>query len=301
MLRRLELRSGVEGLDLLDTFFEHAIDEDQRQHREASGLLGVVEPIAAVSATMKLVKEISDGRQARCIREMVTADRQAFFKFMVKSIAEKHGLRATLMRSRSRTYTGNGCHAHVSAWNRMKRRNLFLDKKDELGLSKLAHQFLGGVLHHAEALCAITNPSVNSYKRINAPVTTSGATWSDNNRTHMVRIPDPGRFEFRLADGAVNRYLLHPGIIAAGRDGIDNDRSPGKPSFVDMYVEGHKVRARRLPLYLLDAVRAFDGDNALKATLGDSFSASYVKLKMQEWDEYSKHLTEWERTTTQDC
>ena len=149
---------------------------------------------------------------------------------------------------------------------------------------------------------------MNSYKRINAPVTTSGATWSPNavtwsgnNRTHMVRIPDPGRFELRLADGAVNPYLLHAGIIAAGLDGIDNDRSPGKPSHVDMYAEGHKVRARRLPLYLLDAIRAFDKDKALKAALGESFSASYVKLKMQEWDEYSKHLTEWERTTTLDC
>ena len=82
---------------------------------------------------------------------------------------------------------------------------------------------------------------------------------------------------------------------------IDHDRSPGKPSHVDMYAEGHKVRARRLPLYLLDAIRAFDRDKPLKAILGDSFSASYVKLKMQEWDEYSKHLTEWERETTLDC
>ena len=145
---------------------------------------------------------------------MVTADRHAFFKFMVKSIAEKHGLRATFMPKPFAHLTGNGCHAHVSAWNRTKRRNLFLDKKDELGLSKLARQFLGGVLHHAEAMCALTNPCVNSYKRINAPVTTSGATWSPNavtwtgnNRTHMVRIPDPGRFELRLADGAVNPYL----------------------------------------------------------------------------------------------
>ena len=236
---------------------------------------------------------------------MVTADRHAFFKFMVKSIAEKHGLRATFMPKPFAHLTGNGCHAHVSAWNRTKRRNLFLDKKDELGLSKLAHQFLGGVLHHAEALCALTNPCVNSYKRINAPVTASGATWSPNavtwsgnNRTHMVRIPDPGRFELRLADGAANPYLLHAGIIAAGLDGIENDRSPGKPSHVDMYAEGHKVRARRLPLYLLDAIREFDRDKALKAALGESFSASYVKLKLQEWDEYSKHLTEWERTTT---
>ena len=239
---------------------------------------------------------------------MVTADRHAFFKFMVKSIAEKHGLRATFMPKPFAHLTGNGCHAHVSAWDPETNTNLFLDEGDELGLSKLAHQFLGGVLHHAEALCALTNPCVNSYKRINAPVTTSGATWSPNavtwsgnNRTHMVRIPDPGRFEFRLADGAANPYLLHAGIIAAGLDGIDNDRSPGKPSHVDMYAEGHRVRARRLPLYLLDAIRAFDKDRALKAALGSSFSASYVKLKMQEWDEYSKHLTEWERTTTLDC
>ena len=266
---------------------------------------------------------------------MVTADRHAFFKFMVKSIAEKHGLRATFMPKPFAHLTGNGCHAHVSVWDTTKSRNLFLAEHDELelsvpahharrrptvgrlppkrdefglGLSKLAYQFLGGVLHHAEALCALTNPCVNSYKRINAPVTASGATWSPNavtwagnNRTHMVRIPDPGRFELRLADGAANPYLLHAGIIAAGLDGIDNDRSPGKPSHVDMYAQGHKVRARRLPLYLLDAVRAFDKDKALKAALGDSFSASYVKLKMQEWDEYSKHLTEWERTTTLDC
>ena len=130
---------------------------------------------------------------------MVTADRHAFFKFMVKSIAEKHGLRATFMPKPFAHLTGNGCHAHVSAWDGETDRNLFLDDSDELGLSKLAHQFLGGVLHHAEALCALTNPCVNSYKRINAPVTTSGATWSPNavtwsgnNRTHMVRIPDPG-------------------------------------------------------------------------------------------------------------
>jgi len=239
---------------------------------------------------------------------MVTADRHAFFKFMVKSIAEKHGLRATFMPKPFAHLTGNGCHAHVSAWDMETNRNLFLDESDDLGLSTLARQFLGGVLHHAEALCALISPCVNSYKRINAPVTTSGATWapnavtwSGNNRTHMVRIPDPGRFELRLADGAVNPYLLHAGIIAAGLDGIDNDRSPGKPSNIDMYAEGHRVRARRLPLYLLDAIRAFDRDRALKAALGDAFSASYVKLKMQEWDEYSRHLTQWERTTTLDC
>ena len=107
-----------------------------------------------------------------------TADRHAFFKFMVKSIAEKHGLRATFMPKPFANLTGNGCHAHVSLWDKAGRRNLFLDPKGELGLSKLAYQFLGGVIHSADAMCALFNPTVNSFKRIDATVTLSGATWS---------------------------------------------------------------------------------------------------------------------------
>ena len=128
---------------------------------------------------------------------------------------------------------------------------MFLDKKDKLGLSKTAYKFMGGIMHSAEALTAWFNPTVNSYKRINAPVTDSGATWSpntitysDNNRTHMIRVPGSGRFELRLMDGATNPYLLQAGIIAAGIDGIDN-RNPGKPSFLNMYAEAHKANAKK--------------------------------------------------------
>ena len=106
-------------------------------------------------------------------------------------------------------------------------KNLFDDDKDGLGLSRTAYNFIGGVMNAADELCSITNPTVNSYKRINAPVTTSGATWSPNtvtytgnNRTHMIRIPGGGRFEFRLADGAANPYLLPAALLAAGLDGI---------------------------------------------------------------------------------
>ncbi|MDP6708546.1 MAG: type III glutamate--ammonia ligase, partial [Alphaproteobacteria bacterium] len=157
---------------------------------------------------------------------LITADRHAFFKFMVKTIAENHGFRATFMPKPFADLTGNGCHAHVSLWNKTGRRNLFLDNKDEMGLSGLAYNFLGGIIHSAEALCAFFNPTVNSYKRINAPATLSGATWSPNavsysgnNRTHMIRIPDPGRFELRLMDGAANPYLLQAGVLCAGLDG----------------------------------------------------------------------------------
>ena len=139
-------------------------------------------------------------------------------------------------------------------------------RSGELGLSALAYNFLGGLVHNADALSAITNPTVNSYKRINAPPHLSGATWSPNtvtyagnNRTHMIRIPDAGRFEFRLADGAANPYLLQAGLLIAGLDGIDNRRDPGRRLDIDMYTEGHTVKdVRRLPLNLLDSLRQFE-------------------------------------------
>ncbi len=239
---------------------------------------------------------------------LMTADRHVFFKFMVKSIAEKHGLRATFMPKPFLGLTGNGCHAHVSIWDPAGETNLFFDSSRELGLSALALRFLGGVLHHACGLCAVTNPIVNSYKRINAQTTVSGATWSPNtvtwsgnNRTHMVRVPDSGRFEFRLADGAVNPYLLQAVYLAAGLDGIENERDPGKRFDIDMYAEGHKLRSvRKLPFYLLDAIRAFDRNKDLKFALGAEFSAAFLKLKMQEWDSYSQQLGAWERETSLD-
>ena len=164
-------------------------------------------------------------------------------------------------------------------------------------------------MHAAEGMAAITNPTVNSYKRLNAPVTLSGATWSPNtvsyagnNRTHMIRIPDSGRFELRLADGATNPYLLQAALLVAGLDGIKNKRDPGKRLDIDMYAEGHKVtNARRLPLNLLDALRAFDQSTVLREGLGDEFVSAYLKLKYEDWNKYSRHLTEWERETTLDC
>ena len=166
---------------------------------------------------------------------LVTADRHVFFKYMVKAITEKHGLRATFMPKPFPNLTGNGCHAHVSVWDKTGQNNLFEDSSDEMGLSTMAYHFLGGVLHNAQALTAIFNPTVNSYKRIDAQVTTSGSTWSPNavayggnNRTHMVRIPDRGRFELRLMDGAANPYLMQAGVLAAGLDGVENERDPGK-------------------------------------------------------------------------
>jgi glutamine synthetase len=238
-----------------------------------------------------------------------TADRHAFFKFMVKSIAELHGLRATFMPKPFVNLTGSGCHVHASLWSKKNGSNLFEDEKGELGLSQTAYHFIGGVMHSAEALCAIANPVVNSYKRINAPPTLSGATWAPNavtyagnNRTHLIRIPDAGRFELRLADGAANPYLLQAAVLAAGLDGIRNARDPGERLDINMYTDGHKAQnAKTLPLNLLDALRALERSSIFKDALGEGVVASYLKLKHNEWNDYCRHLTEWERQTTLDC
>tara|TARA_B100000700_G_scaffold293740_1_gene355019 strand:+ start:139 stop:1494 length:1356 start_codon:yes stop_codon:yes gene_type:complete len=259
---------------------------------------------------------------ADCLK---TADRHVFFKFMVRTLAEKSGMRATFMPKPFIDKTGNGCHAHLSIWNK-KGNNLFLNKKDKLGLSKTAYNFMGGIMNSAEALTAWFNPTVNSYKRINAPVTDSGATWSPNtitysgnNRTHMIRIPGPGRFELRLMDGATNPYLLQAGIIAAGLNGLNKKIDPGKPINVNMYEEAHKVKgAKKLPLSLTQALDNLDKSKVLKSAFGDKVINSYIILKKRELKKYnsskekrigfkksksnkSNIITQWERDNTLDC
>ena len=240
---------------------------------------------------------------------LVTADRHAFFKYMTKSIAWNHGYRATFMPKPFAKLTGNGCHAHVSCWDPAGEKNRFTHKTDEMGLSKIAYNFLGGIMHNAETMAALFIPTVNSYKRIDADVTTSGATWSPNaitysgnNRTHMIRIPDAGRFELRLMDGAANPYLLQAGIIASGMDGVVNKRDPGKRLDINMYTEGHKLaNVRKLPSNLLDAIRLFDASEVTRAAFGDEFVDSYVKLKRDEWRRFTRSITPWELEHTLDC
>ncbi|MES1186842.1 MAG: type III glutamate--ammonia ligase [Myxococcales bacterium] len=240
---------------------------------------------------------------------LVTADRHAFFKYMVKTLAEAEGLRATFMPKPFPNLSGNGCHVHVSLWDSAKNENLFRDRNGELGLSRVAYQFLAGVLHHAEALCAITNPTVNSFKRINGAPTLSGSTWSPNtisysgnNRTHMIRIPDVDRFELRLADGATNPYLLQAAVIAAGLDGISQHREPGPRLDNNMYTDPlPATEVPRLPLNLLDALRALRANATLRKSLGAPFIDAYTKLKEREWNEHHAQISTWERQATLDC
>ena len=244
-----------------------------------------------------------------------TADRHTFFKYMVKTLAEKHGLRATFMPKPFENLTGNGCHAHISVWD--KKKNKFLDKSDKLGLSKMAYNFLGGVIKNASSLSAFFNPTINSYRRINAPPTKSGASWSPssisytgNNRTHMIRIPDPGRFELRLMDGSANPYLLQASVLAAGLYGLINKIDPGEPLTCNMYTDYEKYpNLPKLPNELQDSLELLKNNNEMSEAFGKETINSYIKLRNSEIKEFdnkekfdkSKPVTKWERQNTLDC
>ena len=246
---------------------------------------------------------------------LVTADRHVFFKYMVKSLAEKHGLRATFMPKPFEKLTGNGCHAHVSLWT--EKTNKFMDRGDRYGLSRLAYNFLGGIMKLAQPLSAFFNPTINSYRRINAPPTKSGASWSPssisysgNNRTHMIRIPDPGRFELRLMDGSANPYLLQAGVIAAGLFGMNNKSDPGEPLTCNMYTDYKKYQnLKKLPNEIEDAINELEESKELIESFGEDVINSYVKLKNQEIEDFSRNerfdkkssVTDWEKNNTLDC
>ena len=246
---------------------------------------------------------------------LTTADRHTFFKYMVKTIAEKHGLRATFMPKPFHNLTGNGCHAHISVWQGKK--NKFFDKKDKLGLSKMAYNFLGGVIKNASSLSAFFNPTINSYRRINAPPTKSGASWSPssisytgNNRTHMIRIPDPGRFELRLMDGSANPYLLQAGVLAAGLHGLKNKINPGKPLNCNMYTDYKKYpNLPKLPNELSQSLEQLKNNKEMNKRFGRDTLNSFIKLRTSEIKEFnskekfdkSKPITKWESQNTLDC
>ena len=176
---------------------------------------------------------------------------------------------------------------------------------------------MGRILNFTQALSAFFNPTINSYRRIDAPVTTSGATWSPskisytgNNRTHMIRVPDPGRFELRLMDGAANPYLLQAGTIAAGIDGMRKKRDPGQPLFVNMYTDSDNYsNIKKLPSDLEDALEHLSSSETLLSAFGEKNIKSYLKLKQRELKDFNsketfsknKPITDWEKTNTLDC
>ena len=236
---------------------------------------------------------------------MTSADRYVFFRMAAGEIANQLGLICSFMPKPFSNRTGNGMHQHVSIADE-KGNNLFLDKSDSrnLGLSKLAYHFLGGLLAHAPALTALMAPSVNSYKRLVVGRALSGATWApafisygDNNRTSMIRIPY-GRLEMRLGDGAANPYLAAAAVIAAGMDGVERELDPGEPQNFNFYeasqAELDALGVETLPQSLHEAIQALEADPLFAEQLGAEFIDEFVKVKRMEWVEYSRHVSDWE-------
>jgi glutamine synthetase len=242
---------------------------------------------------------------------LVSCDRAIFFRYMVHTLAEQHGMVATFMPKPFTNLTGNGCHFHMSLWD--GETNLFLDEDDPrgLGLSETAYHFVGGLKKHARAYSALTAPTVNSYKRLKLGSTTSGATWSPvwisygyNNRTQMLRIPGPGRIEDRTIDGSANPYLAAAAILAAGLDGIEKGLDAGEPNSENLYTISYDELRNRgletLPSNLLEATTELEGDDVLREALGKGRGEDYldyfIRVKRDEWARYHEQVTPWEIT-----
>jgi glutamine synthetase len=240
---------------------------------------------------------------------LTSCDRAIFFRYMVHTLAEQHGMIATFMPKPFTHLTGNGCHFHMSLWD--GEANLFLDEDDprRLGLSPTAYHFIGGLMKHARAYSAVTAPTVNSYKRLKLGTTTSGATWSPvwisygyNNRTQMLRIPAPGRIEDRTIDGSCNPYLAATVVLAAGLHGIENEIDPAEPNSDNLYSISYDELSGRglatLPANLLEATNDLERDDVIRAALGrargEDYADYYLRVKRDEWHRYHEQVTPWE-------
>ncbi|WP_339669589.1 type III glutamate--ammonia ligase [Dasania marina] len=235
-----------------------------------------------------------------------SADNFTFVRMAAGEIAYDQGMLCSFMPKPASDRTGNGMHYHLSIADE-KGNNLFGDDSDKngMGLSKMAYHFTAGLLHHAKALCAISAPTVNSYKRLVIGGSASGATWApayisygDNNRSALVRVPY-GRLEFRLPDSGCNPYLVHAALIAAGLDGIDRELDPGEPQNINFYALSKAECASKgidiLPQNLGEAVDALEANTVLTDLIGKEICEEFIKLKRDEWIDYCRHVSDWER------
>jgi len=235
--------------------------------------------------------------------DIITAcDNIQTFKLVVKTIARKHGLHATFMAKPIFGINGSGMHCNVSLFK--GEENAFYDPSNELELSETAYQFLAGVLKHAPNFTAITNPTVNSYKRLvpgyEAPVYVA---WSARNRSPLIRIPASRglstRIELRSVDPTANPYLAMAVILKAGLDGIKNKLTPPAPIDRNIYVMTKEERESEgindLPGTLNEAIQNLKKDEVITSALGEHILENFVEAKEIEWDMYRTHVTQWER------
>jgi glutamine synthetase len=241
---------------------------------------------------------------------LTTADRVIFFRMATSQIAKKYGAIATHMAKPFADRTGSGLHAHYHLASVRTGKSLFEDPEDRrgLGCSELAYHFLGGVFRHARALCAVTSPTVNCFKRLQMGAaltgTRSGFTWTpafitygDNNRTQMIRTAGPGHFEDRTISAGCNPYLALAAYLAAGLDGIEKKLDPGEPNLGNMYerplAEVLEKGIGILPQSLPEAVEELRRDEVIKGALGP-IAEEFIDLKTREWSAYHRQVSPWE-------
>ncbi len=231
-----------------------------------------------------------------------TADNIQTFKLAVRTMAKRHGLHATFMPKPKNAVNGSGMHINLSI--KKDGKNIFGDPSDKYGISQEAYWFIGGLMKHLEGMSVITNPLVNSYKRLNpkydAPVYIA---WSGRNRKQMIRIPaimkgGSARIELRSPDSASNPYLTFALVVAAGLDGITNKIMP--PAEIDDNIgllseeERAALGVKRLPGNLKEAIEAAKADPFIAETLGKEAFDQYIAMKEKEWNDYNTFVSEWE-------
>jgi glutamine synthetase len=240
---------------------------------------------------------------------LTMADRYVFFRFMANSIARRHGAFATFMPKPLGDRAGSGAHFNMSLADTETGDNLFASPSDARGnkLSELGYYFLGGLLRHVPAICAVCSPMVNSYKRLIKQGSMSGFTWApvfacygNNNRTNSLRIPlAGGRVELRPADSSCNPYLGAALALAAGLEGIREKIDPGEPYRDNMYKKSQEeleaLGVSLLPRTLEEAVDAFEADPLTKDVFGPAMHATWIDFKRDEWSSYHNHVSDWER------
>ena len=224
------------------------------------------------------------------------------FKLVVKTIARKHGLHATFMPKPLFGLAGSGMHCNLSLFN--NGQNVFYDEKADLQLSETARQFIAGIIKHASAFTAITNPTVNSYKRLvpghEAPCYVA---WSTSNRSPLVRIPSSRglstRVEVRSVDPAANPYLALAVLLKAGLDGIKNKMTPPAPLDRNIYAMDREERLAEgiadLPASLAEAIEELKKDEVIISALGDHIIEHFIEAKEIEWDMFRTQVHPWER------
>jgi len=239
-----------------------------------------------------------DFKYAEAIR---TADDLTTFRFIVRNAAMAHGLHATFMPKPIYGQNGSGMHTHQSLFK--DGDNCFYDPDGEYKLSDEMRYYIGGLKTHARALTAVTNPLVNSFKRLvpgyEAPV---DIAWSHRNRSPMIRVPDRRgvgtRVEFRMPDPSCNPYLALAVQLAAGLDGIQNEIDPGPPLDVNVWELSDKERkehkVQSLPANLGEAIGELEKSELMRETLGDHVFGNFVSAKKREWSDYISQVTNWE-------